>query len=91
MPIDAIVRLSFQTNSQANQEAQRAITSSGVFQRVNTAVFSTSKGDDEKVQAALEQLLGVLKNHSSTIDFVSLTLTRHKEATFDAKEEDEHE
>lgn len=48
------------------------------FKRVNTAVYSVTMGDDAGVESALQDFVTVLGTHRSIIDYVSLTLTRHR-------------
>lgn len=83
MPVDAIVRVSFQSNVQANQAANAALvghqsqsTGTGPFQRVGTAAYSCAGGDDQSVAQAIAQLGGVLSSHHDAVDFVSISYVK---------------
>jgi len=85
MAFDAIVRISFQSNSEANQAANNALvghpqrkTGSGPFKRVGTAVYSCYDAQELQVALALSQLGNVLGNFALYIDFVSITIVRKK-------------
>jgi hypothetical protein len=77
----AIVRTSFQTDSTANQEVHDALVGTpqsgpGPFRRVNTAVYLATGEPDNAVLRALADLVSVLDQHHSTVDFLSVSLTR---------------
>ena len=83
MAVDAIVRVSFQTNIPANQAANYALVGHtqntngpGPFVRVGTAAFSCNAGSDADVMNALAALGQALAAHSATVDFVSVSLVR---------------
>ena len=83
MPIDAIVRVSFQTSVTANQAANTALvghaknaTGSGPFSRIGTAVYSCSNAGELPVALALAALGQTLSTHATSIDFVSITMAR---------------
>jgi hypothetical protein len=85
MPIDSIVRASFQTTVKANQAVNSALVGdpheskgNGPFQRIGTAAYSCSDADELKVAEAIKQLFVALANHALKIDFVSITMA-HKE------------
>jgi len=83
MPVDAIVRVSFQTNVQANQAANNALvghtqnaTGPGPFERVGTAAYACSNAADAAVGASIASLGQALQQHATTVDFVSISLIR---------------
>jgi hypothetical protein len=83
MAVDAIVRVSFQTNVPANQAANTALVGHaqnaqgpGPFTRVGTAAYSCNAGADADVMAALAALGQALAAHAATVDFVSVSLVR---------------
>lgn len=83
MPIDAIVRVSFQSNVQALQAANSALvghpqntTGTGPFKKIGTAVFSCSDADELPVAKALATLGAALQTYAGDIDFVSITMAR---------------
>jgi hypothetical protein len=83
MPIDSIVRVSFQTSVKATQAANRALvghadknTARGPFRRVATAVYSCSDGSDLEVGKAIADLGSVLQQYATSLDFVSISLVR---------------
>lgn len=82
MAIDAIVRVSFQTNTAANQAANSALvghaqnpTGPGPFARVNTAVYSAQAKPDADVVQALAALMMVVGQPGAALDFLSISLT----------------
>lgn len=82
MSTSAIVRVGFQSDTPANQAANDALVGhtqlpryTGPFVRVNTAVYECAGKDPNEVLKALTRLLGVYRNHHTTIDFLSITLT----------------
>jgi hypothetical protein len=84
MPVDAIVRVSFQSSTPANQAANSALvghaqnaTGHGPFAKVNTACYTCSDANEVAVAAALAQLGQALVNYAAVIDFVSISLVRH--------------
>ena len=84
MAIDAIIRVSFQSSTQANQAANNALvghtqnsTGSGPFERVGTAVYSCVNANDAAVAQALADLGSALVTYNTNIDFVAITLIRH--------------
>lgn len=83
MSIDAIVRVSFQTNPSANQAANQALVGhaqnaqgTGPFERVNTAVYSAHSKPDADVLQALSTLMTVISQPNVALDFLSVSLTR---------------
>lgn len=83
MPIDAIVRVSFQSSVNANQATNKALvgkaqgdTGPGPFLKVGTAGYSCSAADDARVGEALAQLGGVLQQYSAELDFAVISLIR---------------
>ena len=85
MAIDCLIRVSFQSDANANQGVNEALVGdkqaavgSGPFQRVNTAVYRAVAGVDADVIAALNDFVAQLTNHSGVIDFVGMSLTRRR-------------
>jgi hypothetical protein len=83
MPVDSIIRVSFQTNPQANQAANTALvghtqnaSGPGPFARVGTAAYSCSNAPELAVGSAIAQLGNALKDFASDLDFVSISLVR---------------
>ena len=83
MAVDAIVRVSFQTNIPANQAANSALVGHtqnangpGPFVRVGTAAYSCHAGADVEVLSALAALGQALAANAATVDFVSVSLVR---------------
>lgn len=83
MPMDAIVRVSFQSRSKANRAANAALVGHpqkkvgrGPFRRVGTAVYSCAGGSDTSVGKALAELGGVLNHYSVYLDFLSIAICR---------------
>jgi len=83
MAVDAIVRVSFQSNVQANQAANMALVGHvqnsrgvGPFVRVGTAVFSCSNAAELPVATSLATLGEALRTYAESIDFVSITMAR---------------
>lgn len=83
MPVDAIVRVSFQSNVKANQEVNLALVGhrqepagSGPFQRVNTALFECIEKPEIAVATALRDLGNTVLNHAEVLDFMSVTVVR---------------
>ena len=84
MPIDAIVRVSFQANVNANQAANQALVGHvqnangpGPFARVGTALYAVRDGADNVVGNSLADLGMALSQFSAHIDFVSISMYRH--------------
>lgn len=92
--IDAIVRVSFQSEPTANQSANEALTGdkmaggSGPFikRKESTALFHCPAGDDAEVLEALNRLVAALKHYSSVTGFVSITLVRLPDSSSSASE-----
>jgi hypothetical protein len=85
MAIDAIVRVSFQSNTPANQAVNEALVGhkqdargSQPFERVSTALYRCLDGDDTKVVESLGRLVRSLGIYSRSVDFVSITVMRHQ-------------
>jgi hypothetical protein len=83
MPIDSIVRVSFQSSVLANQAANNALvghpqnpTGPGPFTKIGTAVYSCTDAGELLVATALAQLGQALATHAADIDFVSITMAR---------------
>ena len=85
MPVDAIIRVSFQSDVEANQDVNEALvghkqepTGSKPFSRVNTAVYSCTNGDDEPVKNALASFVRAVNWHTHSLDFLSVSLTKRR-------------
>lgn len=83
MAMDAIVRISFESNVYANQAANKALVGhatwarrTGPFERVGTALYQCRQANDHEVGEALERLGTALKEYSHSLDFVSISLVR---------------
>ena len=83
MAVDAIVRVSFQTNVQANQAANSALVGhtqnaqgTGPFTRVGTAAYGCNGANDVDVTASLAALGAALAQFATYVDFVSISLVR---------------
>lgn len=82
MPVDAIIRASFQSSVGANHAVHEALTGvrqgvgTGPFTKVGTAVYLVTNGNDQAVGSAIAKLGNALSNHASTLDFFSVSLTR---------------
>lgn len=84
MPIDAVVRVSFQTSVYANQAVNSALvghaqdkSGKGPFTRTGTALYQCINEPDNAVGASLAQLGQALQSHSAKIDYASITVIRH--------------
>lgn len=77
MATQAIVRVSFQSKKGAQVEVREALTKGGQFEHVNTAVYTLHNGNDEIADGAIDLLLDVIKKHRASLDFLSITMTRH--------------
>jgi hypothetical protein len=83
MAVNAIIRVSFQTNVTANQAVNSALvghpqnaTGTGPFTRVGTAAYSVTGGGDAAVGGALATLGAELSTHAASLDFLSVSLVR---------------
>jgi hypothetical protein len=83
MAVDAIVRISFQSNVYANQATNQALvghaqnaSGSGPFTRVGTAAYSVNGGADVAVGRALAELGQTLSTFATDLDFAAITLVR---------------
>lgn len=83
MAINAIVRVSFQSSTNANQATNNALlghaqnpTGSGPFARVGTAVYTCNGAAELPVAQALASLGQALVTYADGIDFVSVTIVR---------------
>jgi hypothetical protein len=82
MPVDAIIRVSFQSSATANRAAHEALTGvkqgvgTGPFAKVGTAAYVVSGGNDIDVGAAIARLGTVLSTHATKLDFFSVSLAR---------------
>ncbi len=83
MPIDAIIRVSFESRPQANQAVNSALVGHpqepvgpGPFQRVGTAVYACSGAPEQPVGQALAELGAALNNYSYVLDFVGMSLIK---------------
>jgi hypothetical protein len=76
MAVDAIVRVSFQSNSAAHKAAHHALVGAGPFTKTNTAVYACNQEPDADVARALAGLGQTLVTYAPDVDFVSITLVR---------------
>ena len=83
MAVDAIIRVSFQSDPQANQDVNEALvghkqeaTGQRPFERVNTAVYSCVGAADQSVEDALKAFVRAIGWHRHSLDFLSVTLTK---------------
>ena len=86
MPIDAIIRVSFQSEVPANQAANKALvghqsnaTGNGPFQRLNTAAYVCYQAPDADVHQSLHALFSAINTHSAVLDYLSVSMTRHQD------------
>lgn len=85
MAVDAIVRVSFESDVSANQAANKALVGHpqdakgpGPFERVGTALFQCTLAPDHAVGSALADFGAALRQFSTKVDFVSISMLRHK-------------
>jgi hypothetical protein len=83
MPIDSIIRVSFEGHPPANQAANNALVGHAQnavgprpFRRIGTALYSCNGADEIPVAQCLQDLGNALADHADLIDFVSITLAR---------------
>ncbi len=83
MPIDAIVRVSFESSPKANLAVDKALAGDpatrGPFEKIATAAYSCHSGDDAAVGRALGDFGAVLSDYAAVIDSVSISLVRRAE------------
>ena len=84
MPVDAIVRVSFQSNIEANQAANEALVGTvqgnqgaRPFTKVGTAAYTCSNAPSQEVGQSISDLGDTLNNYANDIDFVSVSLAHH--------------
>ena len=85
MSFDSIVRVSFQSETPANQAANKALvghaqdsTGTGPYQRIGTALYSCNNASEQDVAQSIYDLgIAVLKN-ANHLDFVSISVGRRK-------------
>lgn len=89
MAIDAIVRVSFQSNVRANQAANNALvghvsesTGPGPFERTGTATYSANSQPDENVHDAIAALMVAVRQHHADLDFLSITLSKRRDYSY---------
>lgn len=85
MAVDAIVRIGFEGVTKANQGANKALvgvaqgdTGPGPFRKVSTAAYSCAGASDVDVATAIATLGGVIAQYSADLDFVSISIVKHK-------------
>ncbi len=83
MPVDAIIRASFQSVVTANQAVNSALvghpqnaTGPRAFEKVGTASYSCSNADDVTVAQSLVDLAAAVATHSIALDFLQVTIAR---------------
>lgn len=82
--IDAVVRVSFQSEPKGNQAANEALTGDAmgkgttpfVKRGKNTALYHCQAGADQDVLAAVSTLMEKLKAFATKLDYVSITVIR---------------
>lgn len=82
MPIDAILRVSFQSSVRANQAANRALvghaqnaSGPGPFSRINTAVYECRGAETSVALASIATLIDQMLQRPDKIDFLSVSLS----------------
>jgi hypothetical protein len=85
VPVDSIVRVSFQSSVPANQAANNALVGDplqaqgpGPFVKVGTAAYSCQGKTEIEVTHALAALGAALMQYASVVDFVAVTLVRRE-------------
>lgn len=93
MAVDAIVRVSFETDTPANQAANKALVghaqewiATGLFQKVGTAAYACSNAKEVDVAHALAELGKALLRYADSIDFVAISVARRHPAPRPPKE-----
>lgn len=83
MAVDGIIRVSFQSNTPANQAANKALVGqtqgnigSGPFAKIGTAVYTCSNAHPIAVAQSLADLGEVLLEFADTLDFVSISIAK---------------
>jgi hypothetical protein len=87
MPIDAVIRVSFDGEPpQTYQAVNRVLVGNaqddigpGLFVRPGTHLFHCPSGDATAVAANLAELVDVIRTHATSVDFLSITLVRHRQ------------
>lgn len=102
MSLDAIVRVSFESSTAANDAANKALvghlksrTGKGPLSRIGTAAYSCRDADEREVANTLAALGQALVEYAQHLDFAAITIARKasrkrrpsgKEALADVKE-----
>ncbi len=83
MVIDAVVRVSFQSETEANQAVNNALvghpqdaTGNGPFTKEGTALYRCTGTEDDDFKKALSQLVQAVNSHIYALDHVFLYITR---------------
>jgi hypothetical protein len=87
IPAHAIVRVSFESVPEANQEVNRALvglaqgnSGDGAFNKTSTSCYACSNSDDRKVRNNLRNLFRVIIDNWAALDSASIIITRDKNA-----------
>jgi hypothetical protein len=82
-PVDAVVRVSFQSKVKANHAVNLALvghrqheSATGPFERIGTALYFCRERTQKDVAVALKQLGAALVNEGA-IDCISITIFKH--------------
>src|SRR5258706_13359529 len=85
MPIDASIRVSFQSNTQANQAANQALvghpqnkSGNRPFVKVGTALYTCRDAAESDVAESIALLGSVLSNFPRSIDSVWVSIVRKR-------------
>lgn len=83
MSVDALVQVSFNSKSNANNGARMSLTGTTVvggteapFEKIGTAAFSARNQKDSDIAKAITSLAQVVATHSADLDFLSITVMR---------------
>lgn len=76
MPVDATVRVSFQSSPLASRAAHLALSSNGPFDKIGTALYACRSASEVDVASAFAELAGALVRHSAVVDHVFVSLVR---------------
>lgn len=85
MPITAIVSVSFQSSSAANNDVDKALCGSsspkkmtGPFTKDGTATYRCCAASDLVARPALQSLFTALNKHAGILDSLSVSVIKHK-------------
>lgn len=82
MAVDALIRVSFESNADASNAARRNLTGTQLantpetpFQKLGSSAYSAMNASDADVAAAIAALAQTITSHSS-LDFLSISVIR---------------